>query len=334
MMKIRKSNKTSTKRNNRELKSITSYSHTKTYKMKKANNSSCSSLWRRVLSIGLLLQILLNCGLSTATIRNVSLLVDPPSVRRGQHATFICSYDLSGAPLYSVKFYRGNHEFYRYSPSELPTSKVFQFVGFNVDLSMSNASQVVIRNVGFGLSGNFSCEVTADAPSFSTRTAHTLLQVVDLPERKPMLWTEHERYEPGEILVANCSSPPSRPRVELKLSINNLVQYAAEPQYITTTDNLVATHINLRLQLQSSHFHGSPPLTTGGLTLRCMAEIPNLYLESTELELGAKPSDPVPARVTSSSASLPNRTIAAMATASNVIISLGLMLFQRLLLKH
>lgn len=75
-------------------------------------------------------------GLTTAAIRNVSLLVDPPSVRRGQHATFICSYDLGGAPLYSVKFYRGNHEFYRYSPSELPMSKVFQFVGFNVDVSI------------------------------------------------------------------------------------------------------------------------------------------------------------------------------------------------------
>lgn len=76
-------------------------------------------------------------GLSTATIRNVSLHVDPPSVRRGQHATFICSYDLDGAPLYSVKFYRGIHEFYRYSPSELPTSKVFQYIGFNVDVSIS-----------------------------------------------------------------------------------------------------------------------------------------------------------------------------------------------------
>lgn len=74
-------------------------------------------------------------GLSSATIRNVSLIVDPPSVRRGQHATFICSYDLDGSPLYSVKFYRGIHEFYRYSPSELPTSKVFPFFGFNVDVS-------------------------------------------------------------------------------------------------------------------------------------------------------------------------------------------------------
>lgn len=43
---------------------------------------------------------------------------------------------------------------------------------------MSNASQVVIRNVGFGLSGNFSCEVTADAPSFSTALVHVQMQVV------------------------------------------------------------------------------------------------------------------------------------------------------------
>lgn len=44
--------------------------------------------------------------------------------------------------------------------------------------SISNASQVVIRNVGFGLSGNFSCEVTADAPSFSTALVHVQMQVV------------------------------------------------------------------------------------------------------------------------------------------------------------
>lgn len=45
-------------------------------------------------------------------------------------------------------------------------------------LSLSNASQVVIRNVGFGLTGNFSCEVTADAPFFSTATAYAYMQVV------------------------------------------------------------------------------------------------------------------------------------------------------------
>ena len=43
---------------------------------------------------------------------------------------------------------------------------------------MSNATHVTLRNVGFNLSGNFTCEVTADAPSFYTATATNFLQVV------------------------------------------------------------------------------------------------------------------------------------------------------------
>lgn len=82
-----------------------------------------------------------------------------------------------------------------------------------------------------------------------------------------------------------------------RLFLPTLQQYSAEQQFIQTTDNLVATRISLKLQLQSSHFHGSPPSTTGGLTLRCIAEIPNLYyLESSEVELGAPQRDPIPAR--------------------------------------
>lgn len=44
--------------------------------------------------------------------------------------------------------------------------------------NLSNATQVVLRNVGFGISGNFSCEVTVEAPSFSTLTAGAQLLVV------------------------------------------------------------------------------------------------------------------------------------------------------------
>lgn len=83
----------------------------------------------------------------SAGIRGVSLEVDPPSVRRGQPVTFICSYELDGTPLYSVKFYRGVYEFYRFSPSELPTSKVFPFPGINVDVSDNSprSPQINIR---------------------------------------------------------------------------------------------------------------------------------------------------------------------------------------------
>jgi hypothetical protein len=43
---------------------------------------------------------------------------------------------------------------------------------------MSNDRVVVLQNVGFKLSGNFSCEVTVEAPSFSTATVYQQMQVV------------------------------------------------------------------------------------------------------------------------------------------------------------
>lgn len=47
-----------------------------------------------------------------------------------------------------------------------------------LQLSVSNERVVVLRKVGFNLSGNFSCEVTVEAPSFSTATVYQQMQVV------------------------------------------------------------------------------------------------------------------------------------------------------------
>ncbi|XP_055618160.1 uncharacterized protein LOC129763284 [Toxorhynchites rutilus septentrionalis] len=272
-------------------------------------------IFGRFMSIGILLQIIANCDYGAGAIRSVHLVVDPPAVRRSQHATLRCLYDLDDSPLYSVKFYRGLREFYRFSPSEYPEKKTFPFPGINVDLSLSNASQVVIRNVGFGLSGNFSCEVTADAPSYSTATGHIQMQVVELPDSGPTLWTEHNRYEAGDVLRANCSSPPSRPKADLKLTLNNIVIFSSDQTVRTTTDNLMTTAVSLRLHLQSSHFSGVQLVGSSGsgtLVLRCTATIGKLYEQYTELELGVPQRDPVPARVTLTGSSSSGRSPSTM----------------------
>jgi hypothetical protein len=62
-------------------------------------------------------------------------LVFPPVVRLGGEATLLCLYDLEGEPLYSVKWYRGNQEFYRYVPKESPPGRAFPFEGIVVDVS-------------------------------------------------------------------------------------------------------------------------------------------------------------------------------------------------------
>ncbi|CAD6993753.1 unnamed protein product [Ceratitis capitata] len=150
-------------------------------------------------------------------LRNVNLIIEPPAVRRGQHAIVRCLYDLEGTPLYSAKFIAVNWSSIAIHLVNFRIRKFFHFPAYmwissfalrkpsechqyhsgsgkrrnsrattqrGVTVSMwgcrvtnSNATQVLIRNVGFGLSGNFSCEVTADAPLFSTATATELCKL-------------------------------------------------------------------------------------------------------------------------------------------------------------
>ncbi|GAB0088810.1 uncharacterized protein DMENIID0001_032740 [Sergentomyia squamirostris] len=66
-------------------------------------------------------------------LRNLTLSIEPAWVRRGQSAQLHCRYEMKGAPLYSVKWYRGNLEFYRYSPFDNPPAKIFPYTGIKVD---------------------------------------------------------------------------------------------------------------------------------------------------------------------------------------------------------
>lgn len=59
----------------------------------------------------------------------------PEAVRAGSHVKLLCDYDLEQAALYSIKWYRGEEEFYRYVPKESPPTRVFALPGVHVDVS-------------------------------------------------------------------------------------------------------------------------------------------------------------------------------------------------------
>ncbi|GLH08255.1 Uncharacterized protein GBIM_13528 [Gryllus bimaculatus] len=71
-------------------------------------------------------------GCATA-LREVRLWV-PEAVRSGHAVKLACDYDLEEAALYSIKWYRGDQEFYRYVPKESPPTRVFALPGIHVDL--------------------------------------------------------------------------------------------------------------------------------------------------------------------------------------------------------
>lgn len=116
-------------------------------------------------------------------LRDVHVTI-PAAVKRGDNALLICNYDMEGDSLYSIKWYKGKREFYRYTPKdETQSIKTFPVAGINVEVRMaitcvsasfmkfvctyflislqtsqSNASQVVILQVDTNISGKFSCE--------------------------------------------------------------------------------------------------------------------------------------------------------------------------------
>ncbi|PSN57909.1 hypothetical protein C0J52_00243 [Blattella germanica] len=159
--------------------------------------------------------------IGASSLHNVRLVL-PRVVRVGDTATLLCQYDLEGAPLYSVKWYRGNHEFYRFTPREYPPGRVFPFEGITVDLSASSAQQVSLKNIPLHLSGIFSCEVSADAPSFSTKYVSGQLMVLEISDTRPVMTVPDTCYREGQVLIVNCTAQQSSPPRKLTFYINNV----------------------------------------------------------------------------------------------------------------
>ncbi|KAG8284463.1 hypothetical protein J6590_102460 [Homalodisca vitripennis] len=66
-------------------------------------------------------------------LRDVTLRM-PVAVPTGSTASLLCLYDLEGDQLYTVKWYKGRQEFFRYVLKELPHTRVFALPGINVDI--------------------------------------------------------------------------------------------------------------------------------------------------------------------------------------------------------
>lgn len=64
------------------------------------------------------------------------LLKIPEVVKVGSSVTLLCDYDLESVALYSIKWYRNEEEFYRYTPKESPPSQVFDLSDLKVDVSI------------------------------------------------------------------------------------------------------------------------------------------------------------------------------------------------------
>ena len=71
---------------------------------------------------------------------------------KGETIQLECSYDLEGDELYSIKWYKGYREFFRYVPGDKPSVQIFRVQGVLVDVStlqtIFTRSQLNSRNLG------------------------------------------------------------------------------------------------------------------------------------------------------------------------------------------
>ncbi|KAJ0179960.1 hypothetical protein K1T71_004551 [Dendrolimus kikuchii] len=159
-------------------------------------------------------------GMGVRGLHNLEINV-PNAVLVGETVTLECSWQLEDEEtLYSVKWYRGREEFYRYIPKELPHTRVFPLPGIEVDISRSGARRVVLQQAIPAMAGRFRCEVSADAPTFHTEIRSAPLEVVEAPEWGPKLVSDRSWYGVGSTLRATCASPPSHPPANLTFALN------------------------------------------------------------------------------------------------------------------
>ncbi|KAI5644490.1 hypothetical protein NE865_03379 [Phthorimaea operculella] len=140
------------------------------------------------------------------------------------------------------------------------------------------------------MAGNYSCEVTADAPHFSTMVATTYVDVIALPTQDPTLNSDKDRYQPGEVLRANCTSSPSKPAANLTIYINEEPLRSSETSLHPHDSGLQWTSVNAELKVTSDLFPG------GRLRVACVASIYEVYRRSAILDFFTPETDPRPER--------------------------------------
>ncbi|XP_059470090.1 uncharacterized protein LOC132193439 [Neocloeon triangulifer] len=215
-----------------------------------------------------LLLLLFSFSQASNGLRDLQIKV-PEAVRRGSSVELTCDYDLEGALLYSIKWYKDEQEFFNFVAKEAPPTRVFPVPGVLVDEFRSGNKSVVLRDVQRDLTGNYKCEVSGDQPTFHTDVKSAPMLVVDVPQETPRIEIEKYRFKTDEPILANCTSALSFPAPNITWFVNGM-QISPKRSWIKEEGAGLETAISeLRLY--------RPVFSEGKLNLRCVASLFNLY---------------------------------------------------------
>ncbi|XP_015117148.1 uncharacterized protein LOC107041218 [Diachasma alloeum] len=214
----------------------------------------------------------------TLGVKNVKIIV-PPIVRSGDTVSLTCLYDLEKGPLYTVKWYLNDQEFYQYVPkAEQPQNSYLIWKDMKIDVSKSDSHDVTLFNVSREMTGFYKCEITEDYPSYHTAILGGRMQVAVVPEDDPVLILGRRRLSPGDTLRANCTSGAGSPAPNITWTINGSPRNDSliSRREILETNHMWESTSDLELKLSSEHFQDSQ------LRLRCFVSIDGVYTSTAE----------------------------------------------------
>jgi len=199
----------------------------------------------------------------------------PPLALLGSSSSLCCRFALEkGETLYSVVWYRAGKQVLRVS---LGGRAVFPQPGLRIDRTASNGTCLVLSPITLAATGRYRCEVTTEAPKFSSRSGWGDLLVIKLPAKSP---TIRRKMSPSTLHLS-CTSPPSLPAPDLSWNLQG--QFANSSYSVVTQSNgLLVSSSSFTLPLSSSSLSTpSSSSAPSSLTVSCTASIGSIYAQTT-----------------------------------------------------
>ncbi|CAH0562665.1 unnamed protein product [Brassicogethes aeneus] len=197
-----------------------------------------------------------------------------------------CKFDMGGEDLYAVKWYKDDHEFFRYAPSGPNNYVQYPVSGVTVDTTRSHCTRDTCELMLIDLqrpysSGAYRCEVSSEAPAFRLASQTFNITVAAIPKHPPLIDGLADTYTTGSMLLATCTSGLGDPKPRITWFVNNKMapinqvkDLPSKPAQPDTTGNsnimLKQSISQLRIPLDKK-YTGTQPSTS--LEVRCVSSV-------------------------------------------------------------
>jgi len=200
----------------------------------------------------------------------------------GERGILNCTWITQNSILYSLKWYQGLNEFYRWTPANEIQIQIFRVKGLSIDTSRTFGGYVEFTTTSIDAANNYRCEVSEDAPLFHTNATKVEMKVAALPDKTPHLTLDRISYEMYDNVTVGCNLPKAHPEPKLKFYLNNEAMdphQVIQASYPDIETGLKSTEANVTFMLKPYM------VPDGKLKIKCTAEIDEIYWDHSEIEV-------------------------------------------------